>query len=189
MRGLDEQLFRSINSWPEGLAPLFWFFSEGSKEPRVRLAMVLFAAYLFVSSPVRRRAVVQVLFSFLLANGLTDLLKYGFRAARPCVELADIIVRVGPLTSFGTASAHSANMAATAFVMTYYFRWWGAPWILVAFLTGLSRVYVGVHYPSQVLLGWACGLLAASAVVKGWEALDRLGRGKTESASQTAGRT
>lgn len=189
MGGLDEQLFRSINSWPESLAPVFWFFSEGSKEPRVRLAMVLFAAYLFVSSPARRKAVVQVLLSFLLANGLTDLLKVGFKVARPCVELADIVVRVGPLTSYGTASAHSANMAATAFVMTYYFRWWGVPWILIAFLTGLSRVYVGVHYPSQVLLGWVVGLVASASVVKGWEALARLRAERVGGPKESAGRT
>lgn len=171
MHGVDVQVFRWVNGWPDGLEPLFWFFSEGSKDIRVRLAMLAFALFLLVSKPVRRKAIIQTLVAFPLANGITDLLKNGLRWTRPCVDLADIVVRVEKLTSFGTASAHSANMATVAFVMTYYFRWWGVPWILIALFTGLSRIYVGVHYPSQVLFGWTCGALAGLLVVKGWEAL------------------
>lgn len=183
--GLDVQLFRWINSWPEDLSTTFWFFSEGSKDGRVRLAMAVFALFLFVSSPVRRRAIVQTLIAFPLANGITDLLKGGLRWTRPCVDLADITVRVEPLTSFGTASAHSANMAAVAFVMTYYFRWWGLPWILVALLTGLSRIYVGVHYPSQVLFGWAAGVLAGMVVVKGWELIVQRFRARSKTLEES----
>jgi undecaprenyl-diphosphatase len=169
MHGVDVQLFRLINSWPESLSPFFWFFSEGSKDIRVRLAMLVFALVLLFGSPVRRKAIIQVLIAFPIANGITDLLKSGLKWTRPCVDLTDIAVRVSPLTSFGTASAHSANMAAVAFVMTYYFKWWGVPWILIALFTGLSRIYVGVHYPSQVLFGWTCGVVAGWLVVKGWE--------------------
>ena len=39
-------------------------------------------------------------------------------------------------------------------------------WILVALFTGLSRIYVGVHYTSQVLLGWVCGALIALLTIK-----------------------
>jgi undecaprenyl-diphosphatase len=179
MHGIDVQLFRWINSWPEDLSAVFWFLSEGSKDTRVRLAMALFALFLLVSSPQRRKAIIQVLLAFPLANGMTDVLKNGLKWTRPCVELMDISIRVEPLTSFGTASAHSANMAAVAFVMTYYFRWWGLPWVLVALLTGLSRVYVGVHYPSQVLFGWVCGVVAGLVVVKGWEYLVSLKTGRS----------
>lgn len=171
MHGIDVQIFRSINSWTESLSSFFWFFSEGSKDIRVRIAMVVFAFVLLIGSPVRRRAILQVLIAFPLANGITDLLKNGLKWTRPCVDLTEIAVRVEPLTSFGTASAHSANMAAVAFVMTYYFRWWGVPWILIALFTGLSRIYVGVHYPSQVLFGWTCGVAAGLLVVKSWEFL------------------
>ena len=69
-------------------------------------------------------------------------------------------------------------MAALAFVLCYHFKWWGAIWVLVALLTGLSRIYVGVHYPSQVLLGYLCGVFCAFLVIKTWEAFMRLRQNK-----------
>jgi undecaprenyl-diphosphatase len=162
---------------------LFWFLSEGNKQTPVRIAFLVFALVLIIRSPLTRRAGIQALIAFPLANGMTDALKHGFQWTRPCVDLVDIHVRVNVLTSFGTASAHSANMMAVAFVMTYYFKWWGVPWIVLAIFTGISRIYVGVHYPSQIVFGWICGIVAALVVVKTWEAFKRLRSQPATSAS------
>jgi undecaprenyl-diphosphatase len=43
-------------------------------------------------------------------------------------------------------------------------RWGGIPWLILAILVALSRVYNGVHYPYQVVLGWICGAFAAVLV-------------------------
>jgi undecaprenyl-diphosphatase len=75
------------------------------------------------------------------------------------------------LDSSGTSSAHSANMAAIATVMALETGRWGIPWIAVALLTGISRIYTGVHYPSQVLLGWTVGVLSGIILSKGWSAI------------------
>ena len=40
-----------------------------------------------------------------------------------------------------------------------------AIWVVIAFLTGFSRIYVGLHYPYQVLLGWAVGIFVGWAAV------------------------
>jgi undecaprenyl-diphosphatase len=74
------------------------------------------------------------------------------------------------LDSSGTTSAHSANMAAIATVMTLEAKWWGAPWIAFAFFTGISRIYTGVHYPSQVIFGWGVGILCGFIVSRTWRA-------------------
>jgi membrane-associated phospholipid phosphatase len=111
-------------------------------------------------------------------SGLVSSIQHPFgmldQSSRP-VQLVDrsiqVMLRVGDTHSPGTASAHSANMAAVAFAMTYCLGWkWGFPWIVIALLTGLSRVYTGAHYPTQVLLGWLCGVFAAWVVIKTWEA-------------------
>ncbi len=173
MREFDHALFYAINRWPEGLSPFFFFISECSKWLPVRILLVsLFLGMLW--HPRTRLAAIYTVIAFPLANELTDVLKAGFQGLRPCVELPDVILRVNLLTSYGTASAHSANMAAVATVMTYCLGWRiGIGWVILAFATGLSRMYVGVHYPYQVALGWVCGFLVAAAVIACGEAIRR----------------
>ena len=46
---------------------------------------------------------------------------------------------------------------AIATVFLFSLRGFGVPWLVLSILVGLSRVYNGVHYPLQVLLGWIVG--------------------------------
>jgi len=157
---MDEALFRWINGWPDGLTPFFWFLSEATKQDWVRIVLALYVLGLLLANARTRRAAVLTLLAWGIANGFTEALKNAFQMTRPCVDLLDCSLRVGKLTSFGTASSHAASMAAVAFVMTAVLGRWGWFWIPIAFLVGLSRIYVGVHYPSQVMLGWFCGAFA-----------------------------
>lgn len=143
----------------------------------VRIALlIVFATLVAARGNIRKSAILAAL-AWPLANGITDVLKNAFHVLRPCVELwPDVIMRVGKLDSFGTASAHSANMMSIAVVFLLYCRWWGLIPLGIALATGLSRIYVGVHYPSQVLLGWMCGAFAALVVTRTWEAYSRLRR-------------
>lgn len=186
MRELDRAVFTWINHWPESLAPVFHFFSEAIKNKIVRLALLVLIGGLIWRGGKPRKAAVLALVAWPLANGLTDILKYAFQGIRPSVDDPEAIVRVGHLTSYGTASAHAANMAAVAFVFTSILGVWGAPWIAVAVLTGLARIYVGVHYPSQVLLGWLCGAFCGFLVVKTWEAYCKLRKRPDENLEDTA---
>jgi undecaprenyl-diphosphatase len=170
MRGLDQAVFRAINTWPEALRPFMHFFSEGIKTSGLRIAILAYLLTMISANAKTRKAALLALLAWPLANGFTEALKTGFPMLRPSVELSDAIIRGSNLTSFGTASSHSANMAAVAFVFTYQLGWWGSPWILIALFTGLSRIYMGVHYPSQVLLGWITGAFCGLLIVKTWEA-------------------
>jgi len=166
------------------------FFSEATNHVWVRVVLGLIVLGMFVRGALSRRAAIQALLAVALANGFTDLFKHLHPEPRPYQELHDLMLHTaGSLrdaahdmaaaagTSMhdnaGTASAHSANMAAVAFVFCYHLRWWGAPWVLIAFVTGLSRIYLGAHYPYQVLLGWGCGCIAAFAITKTWDLVVR----------------
>lgn len=165
MAQFDQGLFDLINAWPDWLTPLFWFLSEATKITLGRVLLLSILLGLLILRQTRVQA-IAALACAALSNEATDFIKATFPMHRPCFEHS-VYLRVGELTSFGTASAHSANMAAVATVFTYYFGWsWkSVPWIVLAFLTGISRIYVGVHYPSQVLLGWSTGILISLFVV------------------------
>lgn len=142
------------------------FFSTAVNHLPVKIALVALFVFLVWRPGPTRRAGVQALLGFLLANGLTDIFKHAWPMHRPFQEMSDIIVRVGRTDSMGTASAHSANMAVVAYVFAYHLGWQGSPWILIALITGISRVYVGAHYPYQVALGWACGIFAGFCITQ-----------------------
>lgn len=167
--GLDRQLFYAINGWPDSWSPFFFVLSELTKLPAARVALVALVIGLVIYKPTRvATALANV--SWLLANETCDQFKAFGKGLRPNVELPDVHVRVAHLTSFGTASAHSANMAALATAFWLRLGWkWGLPWAILAFLTGLSRIYNGVHYPSQVLLGWGVGCIVAFLIVRLYE--------------------
>lgn len=170
MRGLDESIFRWINGWSFQWENFFVFFSEATKQTPVRIGIALIVIALIAAGPTTRKTILLSLVAIIMANSFADAFKYAFHMPRPCNDLPGVTLHVGQLTSYGTASSHAANMAALAFVMLYYFRWYGLPWVAVAIITGLARIYVGLHYPSQVLLGFILGILSALIVVKTFEA-------------------
>lgn len=177
MGGLDVSIFRLINGWPESLAPIFVFFSEATKRPYRSYIIPLLGLItlgMLWRSVRTRTTILLCLLAVAISNGITEAFKTAIPFERPCVSLPDVTLHVGKLTTFGTASSHAANMAAVATVFCILLGRWGGPWVAVALLTGLSRIYVGVHFPSQVLFGWASGVFCGGLVVMTWTALINL---------------
>lgn len=75
--------------------------------------------------------------------------------------------------SFPSGHTNAAFAFALAVCMTAPKRWMKVAAVCMAVVMGLSRLYVGVHFPSDVLAGAAigslCGLAGAWVVRKGWE--------------------
>jgi undecaprenyl-diphosphatase len=159
---LNLELFRAVNGSPDSLRPFLTFWSVATNLLWVKIALGALIVGMVWRPGNARQAAIRALIAVGIANTMTDQFKRYDGMLRPCIELADWVYHgVGCGNPMGTASAHSANMAAVALVFVIYLRWWGAPWVVVALLTGLSRVYVGAHYPYQVLLGFLCGIVGA----------------------------
>ncbi|HEY7530523.1 MAG TPA: phosphatase PAP2 family protein, partial [Gemmatimonadota bacterium] len=113
-----------------------------------------------------RRTAVLLLLVVAFADWLnSEVVKSFFERPRPCRTLDDLRVLVGCGRGSSFPSSHAVNNAALATVLAGHFprRAW-AP-IGFAALVAFSRVYVGVHYPSDVLAGAALGVgLAGGAM-------------------------
>lgn len=117
--------------------------------------------------------VVAVTFSDFVASSI---LKNLFAVPRPCITLADVHLLAGCSDSGSFPSSHAVNSATLAVMLGLYDRklWFFS--IPAALCVAFSRVYLGVHYPSDVLFG---ALLGAGI---GWAAI-RLARQKVAAAS------
>lgn len=136
---------------------------------------IFLLAALFIIIRKQRGAFVVLLFT-LLAVGLADytasgILKPLFQRIRPCFALQGCRLLIDQSHSYSFASSHAANSAAVASMIWIFFRrgepverLFSAVMVLYAFLIGYSRIYVGVHYPGDVLAGMTIGCTSAGLV-------------------------
>jgi len=170
-------LFRWVNNWPESWSPFLRLFSEAVNQVWFKVGIAILLVAMLAAGKKSRATAILALIAVGLANTLTDQFKHFMPDPRPYQEILHVIPRAGLTKNMGTASAHAANMAAVATVFLVRQRWWGLPWLIVAILTGISRVYVGAHYPYQVLLGWTCGVAIALLVLSVYQGATRRGIG------------
>ena len=165
MAGMDIALFRTVNHWPSWFDPGLTFFSVAQDTLLFRATMLAILVGMVWRGGIPRRTAILAIIAFPIADYLCNAIKHAFPMRRPFQDFPDVIMRVGTSESMGTASSHAANLAAVATVMTLGLGIrWGWPWIAIAVCVGLSRLYVGAHYPSQVLLGYAVGIGAGLAI-------------------------
>lgn len=170
------------------VAPLDWLF--------VTLSVLGYAGLVWIAlAPVLARMSARpILVTTALTAGTVwtaDLLTLAVKAAvgrpRPylVVPEADPLLRTDIGDSF--PSGHAATSFAGAVILVYLFRR-GAPVLLaLAALVAFSRVYVGVHYPIDVVGGAGIGTAVALAVVGALRLRPRTSRGRPRSGGAPPG--
>lgn len=162
---LDDQVFAfaAERHWPAA-EPILPRLSRSANHGVLWFAT---AAALAVSgTPRARRAAARGLASLGLASlTINTVGKRSVRRTRPVLDAVPRgrrLKRQPITTSF--PSGHSASAAAFAAGIALESPVWGAVVAPVAFSVAMSRVYTGVHFPSDVLAGAALGVGAAFAV-------------------------
>jgi undecaprenyl-diphosphatase len=84
-----------------------------------------------------------------------------FGRPRPCNALTGIHAFGSCPGSLSFPSNHAANIFGAAFFLSYIFRPWSFFLFPIAFIVGYSRIYVGEHYPFDVLGGIVLGAIGA----------------------------
>ena len=153
--------------------------------------------YLFIAWAVLRKYGWKSLIAFLvclaLAMGFADMLCGIFKHTgllksvwadfparhRPMFDIAVrdlahvVSYAYGP---YGTVSAHAATTAAMAVLSALVLRkrWYSLTIAFIVLLISYSRIYLACHFPQDILLGLAVGLISGGAMYLLWRKLDNL---------------
>ncbi len=160
----DRRWTRRLNA-SVGLAPVRVLFQLAS---RLGDGVFWYSAMLALSITQGRPGLETALRMF--AAGMIGLVFYKlFKSSttrpRPYQVLGDIRAGIAPLDAFSFPSGHTLHAVAFTLVAVSHFP--ALAWVLVPFtlLVALSRVVLGLHYPSDVLAGAALGAGVARAIL------------------------
>lgn len=165
--GLDEQLFRALNQAGQnlGLDLLMVAFTFIG----MSYILVMVAPALWWSK--RREAAFDIVILVIVSDILSEVLKVAFDRPRPFETLADVrMLDWGWLTSASSPSfpsGHALRAFAVGVYLLYSTHWkYRVPALAVPAFIGISRIYLGLHWPSDIVGGAVVG--AALAVTIHW---------------------
>jgi len=170
---------------------LFYFINNGLNNPffnflmpaitnfgsLTAMAIICVLMYIFGGEKTRKIALLGLV-ALLLANVVVYLLKIIVAEPRPFAVLPNVIQLVSESEAYGFPSGHAASSFAVMMVIglkyrlhikgkTYRLLY---PLLAFASLIAFSRVYIGVHYPLDVVFGAIVGILSALIVIYiGWD--------------------
>lgn len=139
---------------------------------------LILAGLIYVFYKDYKRASIFLL-TVLLALGISEHLTSNFfkpflGRLRPCNALEGINLLAGCSGSFSLPSAHASNVAAISTVVCYEYRKLIIYMAVVVILVCYSRIYLGVHYPFDVLMGMFGGVVYGLTTIGIKEALLKL---------------
>ena len=154
----DTALFYTVNGWAGRSAALDWLMLQCSSATNFVVLVVAFLAWRAWLDWRQGILVTSVLGALIGAGDfLGTYIKLWIARPRPCQVLLNVQELTGCGKLFSLPSNHAVNVATAAAFLGVLFpkiRW---PMGIVVAVGGLSRLYLGAHYPTDVLAGWCLG--------------------------------
>ncbi len=186
MESLDKTIFYFVNNTLHS-EPLNFFFKTVTDKKFAFIPIILILLIIYRNQENKNEKTylgltkrsIYIILGAALATGLADLIssrliKPLVARPRPCKVLDHVYYwkkkkdlwllttpEKGYKSSYSFTSSHAANSMAMAFFIGLYYRKYLIWLISFSLLIGISRLYVGVHYPSDVIGGFCVGIFMA----------------------------
>jgi undecaprenyl-diphosphatase len=162
----DERMFRRLNGgWLEPTLDQVMPYITDARYYPIFFVLVALVVIVIWRLP-GLRFVVLAMITVVVADAIGNyVFKQAFIRPRPCIALEDVRLLVGCTDSPSFPSNHAVNAGVLATLVMLYLPRFGLPALALALLVGYSRIYVGVHYPLDVLGGGLLGMSVALLLV------------------------
>ncbi|MCX7832593.1 MAG: phosphatase PAP2 family protein [Ignavibacteria bacterium] len=122
-----------------------------------------------------RIAAVLIIICVVISDQTSSvLIKNIFDRVRPCNVLPGVHLLIPCSSSYSFPSSHAVNHFAGSYLLSHFYPEYKIGLYIGSFLIAISRVFVGVHYPSDVAGGILIGLLIGFIVVQIWLLINKV---------------
>lgn len=161
---IDTELFIFLNGLGSNTYDSFWLIITKQTS---WIPLFLFLLYIIFNKFGTKQTLYLILFIAILltfSDQVTNLFKNGFQRLRPCnnPEINSFIRIVQSRTSFSFFSGHASNsMGVASFLFLIFNKDFKYFWLLFLWplIFAYSRIYLGLHYPIDIIFGYLFGVL------------------------------
>jgi undecaprenyl-diphosphatase len=96
---------------------------------------------------------IRAMISVTISTGIGKILKMTVTRLRPFIKIPNLNIKKIGIDKYSFPSGHTTGAFSLAVIIALYFPVLGFITIPLAFGVGISRMYIGVHYPTDVIMG------------------------------------
>lgn len=177
--GFDDAVRYRVYSMRSDKLTVFWRLITHSGD---RYVVIILGIILLLIKSLREKYGVKFAIAALSSTALYQIMKYIFQRPRP-----DLALRLIEQGGYSFPSGHSMNCLVSYGILIYLLlrycenrrlaKLLSFGLGLLTILIGFSRVYVGVHYPTDIIGGWSLGIAVLVAMIYAFEKFDSRSEG------------
>lgn len=118
------------------------------------------AAFLLSSNMLHDMA-IKAMISITISTCVGKILKVSVTRLRPFIKIPNLNIKKIDIDKYSFPSGHTTAAFSLAVIIALYFPMFGFLTIPIAFCVGISRLYIGVHYPTDVIMGIFIGSMCS----------------------------
>ncbi len=112
---------------------------------------------------------ILIILLIVATDQASNFFKAYFQRIRPCNVLTDLHMLVNCTQSYSMPSSHAVNNFAAATLFSHFYPKYRYVLFSGAFIVAISRIFVGVHYPFDMLIGAVLGIIMAMLMLYVWK--------------------
>ncbi|MFE4145190.1 undecaprenyl-diphosphatase [Peribacillus sp. YIM B13472] len=162
---MNSKLFRMINNLGKqytDLNPFFVFIAEYM----IFFLVLAVLMFLFSRRNKNRIMVICAFITLVISELLAKIAGQFHSNNQPFAELPNVNRLVEKAVNNSFPSDHTIIFFSFCITFWLFKRGWGILWVILAVLVGISRIWIGVHYPADVLVGAIISIVSATSVYK-----------------------